>query len=130
MNPSQADGLDSLAGHTYIYNTYIQSHDDNLKIASNITGRDITIFAGDGATNPNGGAGGAINIGSYGYGINGNIDLSGIYIHNLPTYPGIDTICDNSQGWTGVGAIFSPYVPIPKGVIYMEMMILLLQVII
>ena len=113
MNPSQADGLDSLAGHTYIYNTYIQSHDDNLKLASNITGKDITIFAGGGVL---GGAGGAINIGSYGYGISGNIDLSGIYIHNLPTYPGIDTICDNLHNWTGVGAIFSPYVPIPKGV--------------
>lgn len=96
----QADGLDSLCTNTF-KNLYIQAIDDCFKIASNTTATNITILSGS--------AGGAINIGAYGY--NKPIDqpvVSNIYLHELDKTNAGDGC---NYAWPGPSVIFAPYYP-------------------
>lgn len=100
----QADGLDSKCLTTTITNCYIQAIDDCLKIESNITySKEITILSGW--------AGGAINIGGYGYCNSGTgADISNVYIHELIKTNNTSNIC--SAKWPGPSVIFAPYYPL------------------
>jgi hypothetical protein len=105
----QADGLDSLCTNIF-KNLYIQAIDDCFKIASNTTATNITILSGS--------AGGAINIGAYGYNkpIDQPVDVSNIYLHELDKTR-VGDGCKSQPAippnnyWPGPSVIFAPYYP-------------------
>ena len=109
----QADGLDSVCTNTFT-NLYIQAIDDCFKIASSTTATNITILSGN--------AGGAINIGAYGYNKPiTKVDVSYIYLHELDKNQVGDGCHYNyispNYYWPGPSVIFAPYYPTQNNII-------------